>query len=450
MTGFRTWMFLILLVAPGLSHAGMQAGVASMVITPTMPMFLSGYAARTRASHGVDHDLHCKALALGDAEGNQAVILTSDVLGVTREMSEWVKARLTRRIGIPPQSILITASHTHYAPVIQDVLEPNAILPSEHVAQSRFYTDWLKQRMVDTAILALDSMAPSFLAYENGHAGFAVNRREYTLDGVRIGVNPIGPVDHSVPVLRVMDDRYRVKAILFGYACHNTTQPHSRYRINGDWAGIAQQELENQYPGSIALFMTGCGGDINPDPRGSYDLAVQHGRELAQSVQTVLHSPMNAADGVLRTAFSQIDLPYESTPSRDGLEAQLAVIHPFGQARALRLLRILEQQNEIPSTHPYPIHALRIGDGFTLIALGGEVVVDYSLRLKHKYGEQTWVAAYTHDAIGYIPSLRVLREGGYESDTSTLYYGLPGPWDESVETMILREIHAIMNSGRKP
>jgi hypothetical protein len=95
---------------------------------------------------------------------------------------------------------------------------------------------------------------------------------------------------------------------------------------------------------------------------------------------------------------------------------------------------------------PYPVQAVRFGKDLTLVALGGEVVVDYDLRLKREMGgrEPLIVAAYSNDVMCYIPSAAVLKEGGYETVDSMTYYGLPGPFADDVEETIFAAIHAVL------
>lgn len=423
----------------------MQAGVASVVITPTRPILLSGYAAREGPSKGTLHDLYGKALVLQGPTGNHSLLITTDLLAVSRSMTEEICQRISQQTGIPRAAMMVSASHTHYGPVVGDILEKHELMPAGQVTRVRAYTRWLIETLSDAAVKAVNRLQPVHLSYAQGEASFAVNRRQYTLEGIRIGENPIGPVDHTVPVLQVRTDDHRLMAVVFGYACHNTTQPASQYRFNGDWAGFAQHELESLYPGCTALFVTGCGGDANPSPRGHVDLAQKHGMELARAVQDVLLGTMQPVEGIIRTDFREIDLPLSPAPTRETIKARLASINPFEQVRTLRLKQIIESTGEAPQTHPYPVQVWQIGDTLQWIALGGEVVVDYALLLRHSYGQTTWVSGYANDIAAYIPSLRVLREGGYEVDDSMIYYGLHGRWAEPVESTILQAVDEMLS-----
>jgi neutral ceramidase len=84
-----------------------------------------------------------------------------------------------------------------------------------------------------------------------------------------------------------------------------------------------------------------------------------------------------------------------------------------------------------------------------MVALAGEVVVDYSLRLKRELtGPPLWVAGYSNDVFGYVPSARVLHEGGYEGGGAMLYTPLPGPFAPSVEELVVGKVHELMNRVR--
>ena len=424
-----------------------RAGVAKAIITPSQDIWMSGYASRKEPSQGKVHDLFAKALALEDRHGNRIVLVTTDLIGLPADVSEQVAAEVQKETGLPHSALMLTSSHTHCGPVLRKNLETMYNLTGEQWERVTQYTADLQQKLVRVICESLEDLKPARLFRGTGSAGFAVNRRQYTLDGLTIGVNPIGPVDHDVPVLKAVDERDALIAIVFGYACHNTTL--SFYQLCGDYAGFAQEYLEGQYPGCPALFFCGCGADANPNPRGTLDLAKAHGQELSQAVQKVLAGSMTEVQGPLRASYLVIDLPLTPAPSRTQLNEQLQNPNEYIQRRAKSLLARLDQQGGIPEKYPYPVQVWTVGNDFNLVALAGEVVVDYSLRLKHELGrDHVWVIGYANDVFGYIPSLRVLREGGYEADTSMIYYGLHGPWAPQVEEMIVKTVHELVKKNQ--
>jgi hypothetical protein len=194
-------------------------------------------------------------------------------------------------------------------------------------------------------------------------------------------------------------------AVVAGYSCHATVL--SDYQISGDWPGYAQHELERMYPGAVALFVQNTGADANPLPRRDPELAEQFGHLLAVAVDQALKGKMAAVSGPLTTVFETVALAFQKAGE----------------------------------TYPYPVGVWRFGQDLEIITLGGEVVVDYGLRLRKEYGwDKTWVAGYSNDVFGYVPSLRVLREGGYEGGEAMRYTNLPGPFAESVEETIVNKV----------
>jgi hypothetical protein len=228
---------------------------------------------------------------------------------------------------------------------------------------------------------------------------------------------------------------------VFGYACHATSAPID-YMIHGDWPGYAQAAIEAAVPGAIAMFVTGCGADCNPMPRSRPESPRTYGDLMGIAVGDVLRRQMRVLDGPLRAAFDEADLPFRTPPSRDDLEARLKKTPTGMAARHARLmLDEIDRAGRIHDRYPYPVQVWQFGTGLTLIALGGEVVVDYSLRFKRQYGaDDTWVAGYSNDVMGYIASERVLAEGGYEGGGAMINYGRPGPLAPGVEGVIAGKV----------
>jgi neutral ceramidase len=311
----------------------------------------------------------------------------------------------------------------------------------EDKARIDAYSERLREALFTVVGAALGDLAPAEVSYGSGEAGFAMNRRQFTPEGVRIGVNPQGPVDHSVPVLRVTSGG-KLKAVLFAYACHNTTLTGQNYEISGDYAGFAQADLERSAPGATALFVMLCGGDQNPEPRGTAALAEQHGGELAAAVRSVLDSKMFRVEGPIRAAYENTELDF-AFHTRETFEAQLSSQNKAEVRRAQAMLAAYDDRHPVRRTL-YPVQAIRFTKGPTILGLGGEVVVDYDLRVKREYAGPLIVAGYCNDVMCYIPSKRVLGEGGYEAVDSMIYYGQPGPFAGDVEERVFAEIGKVM------
>jgi hypothetical protein len=320
-------------------------------------------------------------------------------------------------------------------------------LSAQQEADVRQYVAGLEAKLVELIGQALKDVAPARVSYSHGRAGFAMNRRLPTAKGYQNSPYPDGPVDHDVPVLRVDDAQGKLRAVLFGYACHNTTL--SFYQYCGDYAGFAQQYVEEAHPGATALFITGCGGDQNPYPRGKLEQAQQHGRALANAVEAALLPVPRPVHGPLRAAFDEVTLQLVPPATRDELMQSLESKDRFARRKARLFLDELEKNGAIRSTYAYPIQVVQFGKDLTLIAMAGETVIDYALRLKREItGGTVWVAGYSNDVFGYVPSVRVLKEGGYEAGDAFRYSIVPGPFAPSVEERIVGKVQDLVRRVR--
>jgi neutral ceramidase len=454
--------FLTAVAAFGLTSRGValsmptcQAGVATIDMTPESSLWMAGFARRTLPSQGVAMPLHAKALALKCGEHPTAVLVTVDLLGVTARITGRVAALVQRRHRIRRADLLFNASHTHCGPVVDEQLSVAYDLSPEQWAAIRAYTVQLEGKLAAVIGDAVSGLHPARLGYAQGEAAFAANRR--------VKFTPDGPVDHSVPVLRVDAAEGAPLAVVFGYACHNTTLQDTFVRYHGDYAGVAQAALERRHPGATALFVAGCGADANPMPRGTVELVEAHGTALADAVDRALEAAV-PIDPSLRTAFGTVDLPFAGEEARERWRRQLDIDEVYMRRHAALMKAAIARDGRLPAAQPDPVQVWSFGpptlargirasggetsanasSGLTLVALGGEVVVDYAFRLAREYPERRmWVAGYSNDVFGYVPSLRVLREGGYEGGDAMIYYGRPGPFAETVEELIIGEVRRL-------
>jgi hypothetical protein len=263
-----------------------KAGVATVAITPEKVLWMAGYASRNKPAEGKETDLYGKALAIEDARGTRLVVVTLDLIGVPRTLRKNLEKRCGEAYKSPPEGLLLNASHTHSGPEFRVGRAPwddGNLRPNR---DSEAYGERLEGQLFTLIGGALDRLSSARLGYTHARAGFAMNRRLPTPKGYQNSPNPDGPVDQSVPVLRVEGEDGTLRAVLFGYACHNTSL--SLYTWNADYAGYAQEFVQANHPGTVALFLMGCGGDQNPYPRKTVELAQQHGRALANAVETAL------------------------------------------------------------------------------------------------------------------------------------------------------------------
>jgi hypothetical protein len=428
---------VLLLWAATLPAATLRAGLAKVDITPRGAVWMSGYAARTHPSEGVLNRLWAKALAIESSQGGRIVIISTDLVGIPRDLSDQLAARLKKQFGLNRSQLLINASHTHTGPIVWPNLRNLAVLPGGEQEKLIDYRKTLDDALVSTAASALRDLSPATIDFGEGSAGFAMNRRA--------GIHPNGPVDHRVPVLKIADTAGKIRGIVFGYACHNTTLTGEFYQLSGDYAGFAAEAIEQRHPGATALFVTLCGADQNPNPRSTLDLARQHGTTLAGEVERVIAAHMTPVSGPVRTAFRLAELRFAAR-SRQDFEAELKSKVPAQVRRGEMMLKELDAGRKLGRLE-YPLQAVRFGNSLTLLALGGEVTVDYGLRARREYSAEPLITAgYSNDVMSYIPSARVLREGGYEAVDSMFYYAQPGPFGEDVEERVFAAIRQVMKS----
>ena len=436
-------IILLLCLALPLSAASWKAGTAKADITPNTPIWMAGYGGRTKPSEGTLHPLWAKALALEDAKGNRAVIISTDTLGMTASIYANLKARLAKEHKLQPEQIMLNASHTHTGPVLRGGLYDIYPLNAAHIKRIEEYSARLENEIVRITGEALKNLEPVTLKHGIGITRFGVNRREnkqYDVPKLIAAQALKGPIDHDVPVLAVYKG-LELKSVVFGYACHSTTLGIQKF--SGDYSGFTQIALEKSHPGALALFSAGCGADINPLPRRVIHLAERYGNMLAAAVEETLLQKMQPLEPKLNTRIKTIPLEYGALPEPTALAAAAKNQTNYRGRWAARMLK-LQADDDVPKTYPYPIQCWRVGD-LLWLTMGGEVVIDFSLNFKKQYGPRTWVTSYCNDVMAYIPTFRVLQEGGYEGQSSMAVYGLPADrWKPNVEDLVTEGIHQLV------
>lgn len=431
--------FLTVLILTGLHAQAVELGVARIDVSPREPIRLTGYASRKAPHVAVEQKLWAKALAIGSDREGPAVLLTLENCGIAEETWREVRSRLATSARLRPANIVIASSHTHSAPATKH-WAPNIFLrdltAEEQGAVDR-YTAELVDQLEQVALQALKSRQPGKLSWAHGTAGFAANRRTKG-----------GPVDHALPVLKAESADGRLLSLVANYACHCTTLGGDFNRVCGDWAGYAQEYMERDHPGAVALVTIGCGADANPSPRvgadGGLALAQQHGEAIATEVKRLLGQEFTPLTRPLQTSAREIGLPFGTHFTRDQWVERSTKEGIIG-FHAKKWLTRLERGEALPETLYYPITTWNFGDELALVFLPGEVVVDYALRLKNELaGPRLWVTGYANYVPCYIPSRRILAEGGYEAESSLWYYDRPARISPEAEDLIVKTVHELL------
>ena len=425
-----------------------EVGVAEVDITPDYPIRLSGYGSRRTESDGIIQRIWAKALAIGSDSDDPVVLVVVENCGLPDELTEEVSQRVKEKVGVSRAHFAACFTHTHSAPCLTNAapfLFSSDIPPDQQETIDR-YTRQFKDWMEAVALEALANREPAKLTWSIGALGFAKNRRT---EG--------GPVDHALPCLQVRDLDGHLRAIWASYACHTTTLAGTDNHICGDWAGFAQEDIQKTLPNVTALITIGCGGDANPEsrmmpmPDGQEEVfntrlayAKTHGEALSQEIQRLLISDTKPLSSVPTAAFERVNLPFDTLPTREEWEARVA---EGGSAayHAGKHLETLQRGESIQTELSYPIQTWSFGDELAMVFLASEVVVDYSLRLKRELDvERLWVGAYSNAFPCYIPSERVLAEGGYEGSSAMLYFGPPTPFAPGVEQLVIDTVHRLV------
>jgi hypothetical protein len=429
---------------PALTDKTMDVGVARIDITPDGPIRLAGYGVREKTeSEGILQRLEAKALAFGSDAQGASVLITVDLVGIPWHITAKLGERLSSKMGLNPAQLVICATHTHSGPEVGNLLNilqyrgeksfSDSLLALDHLLHISRYTEQLFQKLEQVSVAAMKDRKPALVAWGQGQALFAKNRR--TTDG---------PVDVALPVLRVTDPTGKLRAILVNYACHGTTLPGDVNKIHGDWMGEAQKLIEAKHPGTAAMIAIGCGADANPNPRGTMEHVARHGLEISNNVDKILTAQLQPLTFPPVGRVKWVKLPFAKVPSVEELIKQTEDKTVKGYYARLALDRIA-RGNPIPAELDYPIQTWTFGKELAMINLPGEVVVDYSTRLKNDFGaDRAWVNAYANDVPCYIASARVIREGGYEAESSMYYYDKPSPFAEVVEDIIVKAVHELL------
>lgn len=403
----------------------MRIGTARVDITPHWSIPLAGFASRTRPSEGIAHPLHVR-IALLESGGTRALIASADLLNWGPEpLPEW-RTAIAAECGVPTESILFSATHSHSGPqtngwhaAATGVLDPKFI-------------DLLGDRLIAGVRTANASLEGVTISRGRGEHGLAMHRRTI-IDGKAIArPNPDGPVDREVTVLAFRRPDGSPKAVFTHYTCHPVLS--SDYQLSGEFTGDAMSRIEER-TGATALYLQGCCGDINPSTLGGSGLAEipRQGAALADVVLGILGGEEEElSPAPLHVRWDNVELPFKHEPTIEELRDESTKDGVHGQwGRAF-----LEHPERISSSATLTLQRLDIAHGQALLAMNGEVCVDYGLQIKSVSQGTVLPVAYSNGMIGYIPTAEQVDQGGYEADESSRYYLLPGRFSRQIDERI--------------
>ncbi len=426
------------------------AGIASANITPPVGMLMSGYGARKTPAIGIYDDLHVVALYLS-SDNIESAIITLDLIDTDSKGTARIRKACSNFTGVPAKNIMIACSHTHGGP------QTGVYGEDEGDELKRSYTHSLIYKIAGALSEAKKNAVPVSVGHSRQDCKIAVNRREKRPDGtVVIGCNPEGPIYPYTEVIRFDRlDKKEIMAIIFSYASHGTTLTGDNYLWTADYPGVAKKLIERIIPTAKASFLAGCSADINPYPRGTFELCEIHGTRLGCAVsQAVLDIMELREESKIAVANHQFKFKVENPPTineakerfrvaKENADREIAKAKELAMGklvnekmtlqwhtaeelrRAKGLLKALEE-GEMDFSIPLETQAIAIND-CAIIGMPGEVFVNIGQSVMERSPfNRTIHVSHANGSAGYVPTSDQIPLGGYEIGIARANkYGLP-------------------------
>ena len=391
----------------------LQAGVASVDITPEPGLMLWGYSNRTHGAVGTLDPLMAKAVVLRSGD-NSLAIVTLD-LGRTPEEAVLAKVRDKTRIECGISNLFITASHTHHAPSLESTADrPNA------------YGEKVGQQIAAIICQAARNLQPVKIGVGRGEADLAHNRRKFLKDG-RVAMQwrnaehePTEPVDREVATIRLDRADGTSLAILFNYACHPVVLGPDNYQYSADYVGPATAFVEDQLKCKCLFLQGGC-GNINPymDKTPLDQGGIEHMRTMGRVLGEML---VKTAEGTKTVEPSHPSLKYEARiiPVRvrwdlDSPEVRAVLSKAYGP-RFDNYIAKTVKNNLLHCT----LTTVLIDGDLALVGMPGEIFVQFQTAIKTRSPvRDSFLVGYTNGFYSYFPTLRDAAAGGYGGKTAT-------------------------------
>lgn len=427
----------------------MKLGTAKADITPPFPVPLAGYSCRGDVFDDVARPLYVRVwlfeqVISGHDERRKALLVQADLIWWDTGHVLAMKRNIEARWGIKPEFVFFHASHTHGGPQTTDLFSPLVgVMSAEYIA--------FLERKVEQAIANAHERVEA-VTMEKGTGlceGIGVNRRLIVDGVVNFTPNPDGPNDQEVTVIRCLTEDGRTKGLLFHFTCHPTTT--SANRVNSEYCGAAMEQLDLEYGEGVSCFLQGCCGDIRPNLHkdghfysGDNDDVQRSGALLADAVERILRNPMSLLKSAqIEGWLGQTDLPFRHIPLNE------FTVEIAEDDEIVQVWRAMMDSDPQLRRESVALHAqlLKLADGFALMGLSGEVVIDYGLWVKSKSNGQILPLGYSNGMVGYVPTAVQIGEGGYESVTSGYYFGYPAPFADEVEVRMKEVIDGLMGKA---
>jgi hypothetical protein len=389
-----------------------------------------------KAVHSSDSSLSVSSLVV-QKNGKTVVLIGVDVCGLQYAFTQSIKDSLRHRFGIAPEGILINASHTHFAPVTQ---EWKAWAHYYHTPDSSYLYGVVQGAIISSVEMALQQLSPGGLSFTRGTTDIGANRRPQA--------NPQKPYDASLDIVTLTRGRDELKGLLFLTGCHPVfpNEKETSFTLSANYPGVARKILKAQLGVDNALFVQGCGGDINPvkpDYRGT-------GADLAEDVLKTLKQRSTTFDGDISFRFDSILVPVQFW-SREKILAfreqnqQLgADLYAEKNVRWADIMLNHLENGTAPTYIPIYVQTIAIGN-WLLVGLSREVVTEYGINIKAQWpGKLVSVAGYCNDVSSYLPAQWHIRTKVYEGYESSFWYAQPDLFPENILDIVLEKVRSIV------
>jgi len=439
----------------------MQFSIVKEIITPDKPIFMHGFGSRSHKSEGTLDPLYMKAALM--RANSPLLIVTIDALGSDRSFILGIKDALKERFGLKHEEVLINFSHTHHSFFLTGVDKANR-RGGYSISQTRWAEDEseldytedealfyaLRETLLRMVSWCYDNLKEGELSIGRASSDFAVSRRRPNSEG---GVDwaPYyeGEIDQDLFVLKLVNQAGAIEGVLYSYGCHTTAMGSDNYKFSNDFAGYTSSIIEGTYSGATALFLQGCAGELKPRINTSENEFINSDDETIRKVGAILATEV--CNLVSHGEFRKINCHFRAQ-LRDPLvyterypisyfreRADAPHNSEFEVRSGLRSIHAIES-GTIRDRIPYYISVWQLDEDTHLIAMEGEVSTEYSLLIKRLFSNGNMIVlGYSNGVFSYVPTRKMIREGGYEAECN-YFFNLHGDFVPEIEDIIIGQI----------
>lgn len=415
----------------------MEYAVSKADITPAMPVYLEGYGGRNGLSKGVHDKIYVHSLLLKN-NGCTLLIVSIDILSIMREKADALKRKITEKYGLREQNILIHAIHVHSAPGLSRKLIRGLV---------EEYVPFFDEQVMKSVDMCFSGIRKGTLYYGEGETYIGVCRRRNISGEIINAPSPDVLIDRKLGVLAVKDEEERVGAVAFNCACHPTVMGGENYLISSEFPGAARRVIEGNFPGAAALFLQGACGDINPAIKstgseyrqGNFSDVDFTGRILANDVGYVVRYGLKKVEASFECRIRPLELPigeYKTDYFRRMSESSQEYPRKYGNY----MLDQIKKGDEMKRVE-YNLGIIRLASNLAVVTFEGEVCNEYGVWAREFAPDShVMIAGYANGHKSYLPTKRILREGGYEATVTYCWAQFPGPYAEEAQDIVLAAV----------